>query len=539
MKGVVVCPQPRAAEEGSKILARGGNAIDAAVACAFTQAIVTPTMCGVGGFGTMLIYLGKTGEKLFLDFHGRAGSKVTPDMWQDRIIKLSSDTYLLEGHINIIGHTSVSIPGTVKGLSEALTKYGSGKISWREVIEPAIPYAEEGVPVDTLQAAAYTAPATFSGFPTPYETINRTPGSIKIWYKEDGSPYKEGEKRPNKDYARTLRRLIDEGSDSFYTGSIAKEIITDMEENGGFITADDLKNYKTRTYTPLQGSYRGYDVLTNRPPGGGVTLLALLNILEGYPLDKIYPDSLEYIWCLVQALRAVHSDRVQYLGDEEFSDIPVDMLISKERAAYWRKKIDAEESIRVPKGQLQPKHTTHVCTMDEEGNAVSLTHTNGTHGGCATPGLGFLYNNTLLQFYYVPGLPNSIEPGKARETGMCPTMLFKDEGLSMVVGALGGFTIPTAVALSIINVVDHGMTIEEAVSAPRVHCEGGLIELEGRIRADVAEELRQRGNPVSHMPAGYAEGMAYAHGIRVDPTTRKWQAGADPRADGGVAFSHI
>ncbi len=537
MKGVVVCPQPRAAEEGSKILAKGGNAVDAAVATAFVQATVDPHMCGVGGLGTMLIYTAKTGEAVFVDFHGRAGSKVTPEMWQDKIKMLSADTNLLEGNENIIGYTSVTTPGTVKGLHEALTKYGT--MNWREVIEPAIPYAEEGTPLDSRRAAMYTAPSRVPGWPTNEEILKSTPGSKKIMYKEDGSPYTMGERRSNKDYARTLRRLIDEGAESFYTGSIAREIAQDMERNGGYVTADDLKNYKTRTYTPFRGSYRGYEILVNHPPGGGVMLLELLNILEGYPLREMHPDTLEYIWLVVQALRAAHSDRIQYLGDADFAPIPVDMLISKERGDYWRKKIDAEERIIVPKGQLMPTHTTHVSVLDEVGNAVSLTHTNIVVGGCVTPGLGFVYNNLMLLFYAVAGLPNSIEPGKSPLLGISPAMLFQGGKLAMVIGAPGGWEIPSAIAQSIINVIDHGMTMQESVSAPRVRCQGGLIELEGRIRADVAEELRRKHNPVYHSPDGFMSDVASVHGIKIDPATGGWQVGADPRGNGGVAFSHV
>jgi len=522
-------------------LAKGGNAVDAAVAAAFVQAIVDPTMCGVGGFGTMLIHIAKPRDTVSLDFYGRAGSKVTPEMWQDKIVTLSeatiADMHLLEGHLNMIGHTSVAIPGTIKGLHEALTKYGI--MSWREVIEPAIPYAEEGVPVDSRAAAMYTRIPIGPGFPSAEEILKCTPDSEKIWYKEDGSPYAMGELRVNKDYTRTLRRLIDEGPDSFYTGSIANEIVEDMEKNGGFITADDLKSYKTRMYNPLQGTYRGYELLVNRPPGGGVVVLELLNILEGYPLGEIHPDTVEYNWLLVQALRAAHSDRVQYLGDEEFVPVPVEMLISKERGSYWRKKIDAGERIVVPKDKLIPTHTTHVSVLDEAGNAVSLTHTNVANSGCVTPGLGFLYNNCMLLFYAVPGLLNSIAPGKARLTGMSPTMLFQGGKLAMVIGAPGGFAIPSAITQSIINVIDHGMTMQEAVSAPRVHCEGELIQLEGRIRADVAEELRRKGNPIHHWPDGFADGFALAHGIKIDPARGDWQAGADPRGNGGVGFSHV
>lgn len=538
MKGMVVCLEPRAVEEGSKILAKGGNAVDAAVAAAFVQAIVNPTECGVGGFGTMNIYLAKARQCVMLDFLGRAGSKVTPEMWQDRIIKLSADTYLLEGNVNMLGHTSVTTPGTVKGLYEAVTKYGT--MSWREVIEPAIPYAEDGVPVDTKTAAMYTQPPPDEDFPTSEEVLKCTPGSRKIWYKEDGSPYSFGELRVNKDYARTLRRLIDDGPDSFYTGSIAKEIVEDMERHGGFITTNDLKDYKTRTYTPIRGTYRGYELRTNRPPGCGVILVELLNILEGYPLGKMHPDSAEYNWLLVQAMRAATSDRIQYLADMEFVDVPLEMLASKERGEYWRKKIDAGERIVVPKTQLIPKtSTTHLCTRDEAGNSVSLTHSNGSNSGCVTPGLGFIYNNFMILFHAVPGLPNSIAPDKARMTGMSPTMLFKDGRLVMSIGASGGFAILSAIAQSIINVIDHGMSMGEAVSAPRVHCEGGLIELEGRIRADVAEELRRKGNPVRHWPDGFVPRMGFAHGIKVDPHSHRWEGGADPRGHGGIAWSHV
>ncbi|MFH0768601.1 MAG: gamma-glutamyltransferase [Chloroflexota bacterium] len=541
MKGLVVCPQPRAAEEGSKILAKGGNAIDAAVATAFVQHIVNPTMTGVAGSGSMLIHIGKTGETRVIDFYARAGSKTTPEMWQDKIVKLSGDQPILAGNLNVIGYTSVGVPGVIKGLHDALTKYGT--MSWKEVIEPAIPYAEIGTPMDTALVGTYTrAPSDYQPPSGPLLTaddvLKATLGSEKIWYKPDGSSYALGELRANKDYARTLRRLRDEGADSFYTGSIAKDIAKDMEKHGGHITANDLKNYKTRMYAPIEGSYRGYKLLVNRPPGCGVLLLELLKILEGYPLDKMHRDSLEYNWLWVQALRAAHSDRVQYLGDEEFTSVPVDMLLSKERADYWRKKIDAEERIVVPTGQLMPTHTTHLCVLDEAGNAVTMTHSNASNSGCVTEGLGFIYNNWIEQFYAVPGLPNSIAPGKAPQTSLVPSLLFKDGKLTIIIGAPGGFAIPGSVAQCIVNLIDHGMSMEEAVSAPRLRCLGGLIELEARIRIDVAEGLRRKGNPVRHWPDGYTSRVALVHGIRIDLATGKWQGGADPRGNGGVAFSY-
>lgn len=425
----------------------------------------------------------------------------------------------------------------VKGLYEALTKYGT--MSWREVIEPAIPYAEEGVPMNSRAVEYYTLRPPFPGYPLAEEILKRTPGSETLWYKEDGSTYTLGELRLNKDYGRTLRRLIEEGPDSFYTGSIAREIVKDMEENGGFITADDLKNYKTRTYEPLQGSYRGYQIFTNRPPNLGVTLLEFLNIVEGYPLREMLPDTAEYNWLLAQAYRAAHADRVQYVGDEEFVEVPVEMLASKDKGEYWRKKIDAGEQIVVPRVQPEPHDTTHVCVLDEAGNAVSLTHTNCFNSGCVTPGLGFLYNNAMTWFQFVPGLPNSLAPGKARVSGICPSILFTEGRLAMLIGAPGGFAIPSGVGQSILNVIDHGATMQEAVSAPRIHTVGEVIELEGRVRADVAEGLRRRGNQVRHWPDGFARTMALVHGIKIDLTTGKWQPGADPRGNAGIAFSHV
>lgn len=536
MRGIVVCPEPRAAEIGARILRRGGNAIDAAVATAFVQAVEHPTMCGVGGGGTMNLYLGPAKRYLIIDFHPRAGSKVRPDMWKDQIVRMSADTYCIKGHRNLIGHTSVMTPGTVLGLYEAWQGYGSGKLSWRELIEPAIPYAENGIPLTEKLALWYIKPPVDEGFPRGVEILRATKACERLWFKESGSSYEIGEVRKNQDYAQTLKKIAEHGANIFYRGELADSAVRDFEANGGFLTREDFERYSTRTYEPIRGNYRGFELTLNRPPGGGIVLMELLNILEGYELSKMDPSSTRYNWLLTQAMRAATSDRVQFVGDQNFVQVPVATLISKEHAAGWRRRIDSGEKISIPRAKpiSLAESTTHICVADEKGNVVSVTHSNGSFSGCVTEGMGFVWNNFMILTNPMPEYPNSIHPGKARTTGMTPTILLKEGKPVWAIGALGGFGIISGVAQTIINLIDHKLSPLEAVYAPRMHCEGGLIQLEGRMKEEVAEDLKKKGNPVKFMAGGWEGWTGVVQVISLDPQSGTWRGASDPRGNAGI-----
>ena len=538
MKGMVVAPQPRATEEGANILEQGGNAFDAAIATAFMQGIVDPQMCGIGGWGTMVVYIAKTKELKFRSFFARAGSRVTPAMWEKDTYGETGlwSLYLIKGWPNILGYTSIMIPETVEGLYDTWEKYGS--LKWKELLQPAIRYAREGVHVTPLMASIWQGPPVIPGFPDARSCMTVTPAARKIYLKEDGNFYGIGELLKNEDYAKTLEMIAEGGAGVFYKGELARIIADDFEKNGAFVTADDLGKYPVKSSDPIYGTYRGYKIASACPPAGGVVIIEILNILEGYDLKKLRFNSADYLYIMARAMQAAHFDKTEWLGDPDFVAVPVEKMVSKERAAEWRAKIDAGEAIKVLHYEPEPKDTTHVCTVDEEGNAVSLTHSNSMISGVVTPGLGFMYNNSMIGVTPFPGHVDSTEPGKARATGMSPTIVLKDDKPFFIVGSPGGYSIVSAIVQSIVNVIDHGMSVQEAVSVPRIHCEGDNVVVSPRISTRICDELRKRGLDVAHSVVnGGMIPFGMAHGIIVDPATGRFEGGADPGGEGGIASS--
>ncbi len=530
MKGMIVCPQPQAAERGIAILRNGGNAVDAAVATAFLQMIASPTMCGIGGFGQMHVFMAHSGEETVIDFHAKAGSLVRPDMWKDIILDEAREGFgfSLRGGVNADGYTSIMVPGTVKGLFEGLTRFGT--ISWKEACRPAIDLASRGIIVTQEQAIRWR---------TNHDSFRKylvTPEAGRIYTKQ-GQPYDMGEVIVNKDYAQSLRLLASEGPDVFYRGEIATKIIQDMETHGGFITSQDLEHYEPTIYTPLTTEYHGFTVASNAAPGGGITLLELLNIIEGYDIDQynwrgMGSDVAEYIHLLAMTMRAAQVDRSQYIGDPAFIDVPTAMLISRDRATYWRERINNGERIIVPKWPMEAPSTTHVSVVDCHGNAVSLTHTLGASSGVVTPGLGFMYNNAMINFDPVPGHPNSIAPGKSRLTQMSPTIVLKDGRPYLILGAPGGGKINSALFQTIIHMIDFDMPVFEAVAHPRIFClHTDIIDVDARIPEYVCQQLEARGNMIVKTPGSYTP-MALVQAMHVDSDTDRVYGGADPRGGG-------
>ena len=515
--GMVTAPQLLAAEEGAKVIENGGNAMDGAVTAAFVQTIVDRTNCGVAGFGTMNVYSADKNEEKIIDFHGTVGSRATPDMWENIVVQENPGGYgyTLKGQVNEKGYAAIATPGTLAALYELLSRYGT--ISWKEALQPAIKYAGEGVELSKAKGDSYIN----SPDPSPWakvRDVSETGGVVVA----------------NKDMAEVLRKLAESGPDIFYKGELGKIIAQDMEKNGGFITLDDLKNYKAKVTKPTYGSYRGFTISTNPAPGGGITIIEILNILEEYDLAKMGHNSPEYIYTVSMAMRAAFSDRANYVADPAFANVPTEWLMSKERAGEWRAKIDNREDIKIPR--WKPKEspsTTHISTLDSRGNAVSLTHTLGSCSGVITPGLGFFYNNCMNCFDPIPGKINSIKPGKARVTGMAPTMVKKDGELVFVVGAPGGTRIITGVLHSILNVIDHKMSAVEAIAATRFDYQGDAINIQARVPLSVCQEVEKMGHKVVRSFSSYG-GFSSVHGILINREAGTIQGGADP-GDGGMA----
>lgn len=540
MKGMVVAPHSLAVEEGVKVLRRGGNAVDAAVTAAFVQCVVGVGMCGIAGFGSMHVYKADSGEDKILDFHGKAGSKATPDIWEDLLLRenRSGYGYTLKGAVNDMGYQSIAASGTVRAFHEALTRYGT--IKWKESIDPAIRYAAKGYPVSGEQAILWGVGGPSIGIAIK-DKFKATPAAEEIFLK-DGEPYNMGEVLVQKDLGQTLREVAGEGAEVFYTGEIGERIARDLEEHGSLVTGDDWESFEVTMSEPLQTDYRGYTISSSPAPGGGITLIEILNILEGYDLSRyewrgLGPDAPEHMHLVAMALKAAQADRARFIGDPAFVDVPTEKLASKEHAAEWRERIDAGERIIIPRrAPKEDTSTTHISVVDGRGNAVSLTHSLSSISGVVTPGLGFLYNSCMNCFNPTPGHPNSIAPGKSRITGLSPTLVFEDGEVMMVIGAPGGNMIIGGVAQGIINILDHKMSPVEAVYAPRIGCQWlDTVDVSSRIPSYLCDELSKRGHKVVKIPFDYLP-FPLVQAIMVDRESGKVYGGSDPRG-GGVALS--
>jgi gamma-glutamyltranspeptidase / glutathione hydrolase len=519
LKGMIVCPQPLAAEAGRAVLRAGGNAVDAAVAAAFVQGVVDPMMCGIGGSGVMLVYLAAEGRTEVIDFYARAGSQVRPEQWERLFLREAADRYgyVLDGWVNDCGYQSVGIPGTVAGLAEALRRHGS--LSWTEVLAPGLEAARRGLEVSGT-VYDYWRRDQGPDVVSSERRIQWTPESRRL-YTKGGTLYEPGERIVNQDLARTYERLQMAGSDDFYRGELARAIAADFQANGGFITEADLASYRAGVSEPVSGSYRGRRLLAAGPPAGGLTLLQMLNYLEGTSKEPGWPSA-ELAQRRVEAMAWAMGERGRWLADPRFVEVPVDELIAKEYAAAAR---EAHES----------PTTTHLCAVDAAGNAVSLTHTLGTYSGVVTPGLGFTYNNYLNCFDPRPGRVNSLAPGKTRVTMMVPTLVFGGDRLEVVAGAPGGTRIVTGVLQALLNLLDHGMSPVEAVSAPRLDFQGESVQAENRLTAEILDGLRPLGYPVKRRPLSYDPYFARVQLIQLDEAGHP-RGASDPRADGGVAL---
>ena len=523
MKGMIVCPQPEAAEAGLEVLRRGGNAVDAAVATALVQGVIDPMMCGIGGSGIMLVHLAEGSRQEVVEFYARAGSGVRPDQWRDLFIREAADRYgyVLEGWVNDCGYQSVGVPGTVAGLAEALRRYGT--LSWADAIGPGLDAARRGMVVTGNVHTYWTrdhGPDVVQGA----DRIRWTDESRRI-YTRAGDLYSVGDTIANPDLARTYERLAAAGPDDFYRGEIAAAISADFAASGGFISADDLAGYRPQVTRPVEGSYRGRRLLAVGPPAGGMTLLQMLNYLEGFDLSRTGWPSLEAAQRRVEAMAWAMADRERHLADPLFATVPVAELTAKEYAAAARAAHEAPT-------------TTHVCVVDGAGNAVSMTHTLGSSSGVVTPGLGFTYNNYLNCFDPRPGRRNSLAPGKTRVTMMVPAMGFADGAASpdLVIGAPGGTRIVNGVLQTLLNLVDHGMTAVEAVSAPRIDHQGEMVQAELRVPARVLEGLRMLGYRVNRRPLSYDSYFSRVQLI-VTGEDGTLKGASDPRGDGGIALS--
>ncbi|MFG5776899.1 gamma-glutamyltransferase [Comamonas sp. J-3] len=532
-QAMVVCPQPEAAESGIEILRAGGNAVDAAVATALAQTVVDPIMCGIAGFGTGAVYMPGKSVHEYFDFHSPAPLAAREDMWEHLLEGETKDGFgfILTGRVNDIGPQSIGTPATLKGL-EAMHQ-AHGRLPWKEVVEPAIRWAEDGFFVRPGMHAFWIDEPTM-GRVGNLERLQYCEESRQLYCRPDGRPKAIGTPLRNPGMASVLRQVAEEGTQPFYHGDLAQKMVAHLQSLGALITLDDLAQYQVTRNQPLVGSYRDRTITTNQPPGGGAMLLEMLNILEQFDLRGLEHNSPEYIQLVCEVMKKATSDKDRYIGDPKFFDVPLERLLSKDMAAEVAAQIRAGQRFaveRVNPGAPVPRDTTHLSVIDADGNAVSMTHSLAMPSGIITPGMGFQYNGCMGVFDPRPGRAGSIKPGKSRFTASCPTMTFKNGELDVVLGAPGGTQIVMGVLHVLLNVIDHQMEMQAAVSAPRFSSTSNSIDVCNRIPRYTTRALEEQGYAIGRNPYNYT--IAWVHGIQVQADGL--HGGADPGRD-GVAY---
>jgi gamma-glutamyltranspeptidase/glutathione hydrolase len=531
--GMVVSASQLASDVGVEILKDGGNAVDAAVATAFALAVTWPSAGNIGG-GGFLVYRKYTGEVTTFDFREKAPAAATPMMYLDENGNLIHNL----NHLSIL---AVGVPGTVAGLYDAHREYG--RLPWARVVRPAVRLARRGFP--------YTY-GIYHDALSHEETWKKIPSTAAVMYREGTTLYQPGETWRQPDLAKTLARIKRRGKAGFYNGKTAEKLVSFIQSQGGIITRLDLAQYEAKERKPVTGTYRGYEVYSMAPPSsGGITLIQMLNILEGFDLKAYGFNSAAYVHLVCEAMRRGYANRALHLGDPDFNpDIPVERLISKAYAATLRNTIVPDTvSVSDPAAFTQPyesSNTTHLSVVDKEGNAVSLTYTLEYAYGSqiVADGLGFFLNNEMGDFNPVPGetneqgligtAPNLIAAGKRMLSSMTPTILVKDGKLFMLIGSPGGRSIMGTVLHVILNVVDHDMDIATAIEARRfyhqwlpdviVHERYGLTEDTRALLSEMGHRMREIGT------------QGAAMGIVVDASRGVLSGHADSRSpDGGVA----
>lgn len=509
-KGMVVSVEGNASRIGADVLRDGGNAVDAAVATAVALAVTHPAAGNIGG-GGFLVYRPATGEPVAYDFREIAPAKATPTMF------LKDGKYDYDIHHNSL--LSVGVPGTVAGLHMAWK--ANGKLPWRRLVDPAIALARDGFRVS-------------DGFARSLKEIlpdmQKYPASV-AQFSKNGAPYQTGDTFKQPDLAKTLERIATQGPAGFYEGETAMLIEKEMQRGGGLISQEDLKNYKPRQRVPIRGTYRGYEIVSMPPiSSGGTALIQMLNILEGYDLAANGYGSAANVHLVIEAMRRAYADRARYLGDPEFNpNMPIVRLTSKEYAAALRKSINKDRASKSSPTNFEwpteSNETTHFSVVDADRNAVSMTYTlEYSYGSRAVvPGGGFLLNNEMGDFNAGPGLtdaegligtePNLAAPGKRMLSSMTPSIISKDGKLVMVTGSPGGRTIINVVLETILNVLDFGMNVQEAIDAPRYHHQwlpDNVIFEKNGLSPDTLSILESRGHKmISVGGIGVAEAIVY------------------------------
>jgi len=538
--GIVASTNEVASRVGVEIMKRGGNAVDAAIAVAFALAVTHPAAGNLSGGGFMMIRL-KSGKTTAIDYREMAPAAATRNIYLDK------DGELIKGEGgSLVGYRAAGVPGTVRGMELALKKYGSGRLTWSQLIEPARRLAANGFAVNYSLARSLQSSD---------EYLSKYPETKRIYLK-GGSFYKEGEIFRQPELPATFSRLQRFGPNEFYEGQTARLIVADMKRNNGLMTLDDLRGYVAKERTPLRGNYRGHEIISMPPPSsGGAVLIEMLNILEGFDLSKVDANSSERYHLMAEAMRRAFADRAEYMGDSDFVKVPVAGLTDKSYAATLRSSINidkASTSAEVRAGKpvgYESDETTHFTVVDAEGNAVANTYTlNNSYGSAAVvKGTGMLLNDEMDDFAAKPGTANmygliqgernAVAPRKRPLSAMTPTIVLRKDGsFWFTVGSPGGPTIINTVLCVITNVIDFDMNIQQAIDAPRIHHQWLPDELVGEpygFSGDTQRALTLRGHTLAKQKY-----LGDAEGIMIEEKTGMRLGATDPRRSDGAAIGY-
>jgi gamma-glutamyltranspeptidase / glutathione hydrolase len=534
--GMVVAQEGTAAKIGADILRRGGNAVDAAVAVGFALAVTLPRAGNLGGGGFMLVYLAKEKKTVAIDYRETAPADTPRDVFLNEageaVAAKSRDTGLAAG-----------VPGTVAGLSLALRNYGSGKFAMAELVAPAVALGRSGIAVEDDLAGSLSYVQA---------RLKRWPATARIFLHPDATPLGRGDRLVQSDLASVIEAIGRDGERAFYDGPVAEKIVASVRAAGGRMTQDDLKSYRAVERVPVHGLYRGHEIVAMPPPSsGGVHIIELLNVLEGFPLAAQGAGSAPNIHIMAEAMKLAYADRAEYLGDPDHVPVPVKGLISKAYAERLRAEISLTRA--TPSAEIkaldpmpyESAQTTHFSIVDDDGNAVANTYTlNFSYGlGLVAEGTGILLNNELDDFAAKPGAPNAYGlvggaanapgPRKRPLSSMAPTLVFRDGELELVTGSPGGSRIITIVTEIILDIVDFGMNIAEATEAVRIHHQWRPDELqvERGLAPDTIRQLEALGHKVAvHDAWGSAQSIFRENG--------KLMGAADRRQRGTLATGY-
>jgi gamma-glutamyltranspeptidase / glutathione hydrolase len=539
--GIVASTNEVASRVGVDVMKRGGNAVDAAIAVAFALAVTHPAAGNLFGGGFMVIRL-KNGKTTAIDYREMAPAAAHRDIYLDKNGELIKG----EGG-SLVGYRAAGVPGTVRGMEIALKKYGSGRLTWSQLVEPARALAANGFVVTHSLARSLQ---------NSEEYLSKYPETKRI-YLRNGNFYKEGEVFRQPDLAATFSRLQRSGPNEFYQGETAQLVVKDMKRNKGLITLDDMRGYVAKERVPLRGNYRGHEIISMPPPSsGGPVLIEMLNILEGYDLKALDPNSSDRYHLMAEAMRRAFADRAEYMGDADFVKVPVAGLIDKSYAAKLRSTISTERastSAEVRAGRpagYESEETTHFTVVDAQGNAVANTYTlNNSYGSAAViKGTGMLLNDEMDDFAAKPGTPNmygliqgernAVAPRKRPLSAMTPTIVLRKDGsFWFTVGSPGGPTIINTVLCVITNVIDFEMNIQQAIDAPRIHHQWLPDEVVGEpygFSGDTKKSLTARG----HTLAEKERYLGDAEGIMIEDKTGMRLGATDPRRSDGQAVGY-